>query len=107
MNPEMISSVLATTNIVAMGAIFVYSACALSVKKWTWRHPDLWVHACLIGGALAVIGHSVETGQPHNWTEIIFNVAAAGYFLVRSRRIHLLDGLLRKKSKLPLSQRSN
>lgn len=107
MNPEMISSLLAVTNIVAMGAIFVYSACALSVKKWTWRHPDLWVHACLIGGALAVIGHSVETGQPHNWTEVIFNVAAAGYFLVRSRRIHLLDGLLRKKSKLPLSQRSS
>ena len=107
MKPETLSLFLTAINIVTMGAVFIYSACALSVKKWTWRHPDLWVHSCLIGGALAVVGHSVETGQPHNWTEIIFNVAVASYFLMRSRRIHLLDGLLRKKSKLPLSRRRN
>lgn len=74
-------------------------------KEWTLDKAA--ASQLLIGGALAVVGHSVETGQPHNWTEVIFNVAVAGYFLVRSRRIHLLDGLLSRKSKLPLSQRSN
>ena len=39
-------------------------------KEWTLDKAAAF--QLLIGGALAVVGHSVETGQPHNWTEVIF-----------------------------------
>ena len=55
--------------------------------------------ALLVGGSVAVIGHSLAGGQVHHWTEIMFNVAAASYFVMRSRRIHLLSGILQRKGK--------
>lgn len=99
MTPELITHFLILTNMAAMAAIFVYSACSLSVKKWTWRQADYWIHSLLIGGSIAVIGHTLNSWQPHHWTEILFNVAAAGYFMLRSHRIHLLAGMLKRKNK--------
>ena len=97
MNMEMITQCLLMVNVVAMVAIFVYSACSLSVRQWTTKQPDYWIHSLLVGGSVAVIGHSLASGQVHHWTEIMFNVAAASYLLMRSRRIHLLSGILQRK----------
>ena len=104
MNPKLISDVLVLLNVAAMAAVFIYSACSLSVKKWTWRQPELWIHALLIGGSVAVIGHTADSGQPHHLTEVLFNVAAACFFMLRSRRIHLLEGILRRKKDKPAAQ---
>lgn len=99
MSSEMITLGLMMANVAAMAAIFVYSACSLSVKRWTAKQPDYWIHSFLVGGSVAVIGHSLAGGQVHHWTEIMFNVAAASYFMLRSHRIHLLAGILRRKGK--------
>ena len=99
MSSEMITLGLMMANVAAMAAIFVYSACSLSVRQWTAKQPDYWIHSFLVGGSVAVIGHSLAGGQVHHWTEIMFNVAAAAYFMLRSHRIHLLAGILRRKGK--------
>lgn len=99
MRSELITHFLILVNVAAMAAIFVYSACSLSVRQWTLRNPEYWIHGFLVGGSIAVIGHTLNSWQPHHWTEILFNVAAAGYFMMRSRRIHLLAGILRRKGK--------
>ena len=99
MNLAMITQCLLMINVAAMAAIFVYSACSLSVRQWTAKQPDYWIHSLLVGGSVAVIG------QVHHWTEIMFNVAAASYFVMRSRRIHLLSGILQRKGKGYLKER--
>ena len=83
MNLAMITQCLLMINVAAMAAIFVYSACSLSVRQWTAKQPDYWIHSFLVGGSVAVIGHSLAGGQVHHWTEIMFNVAAASYFVMR------------------------
>ena len=98
-NPLCISSLLVIANLASMAAVFVYSACVLSVRQWTWRQPELWIHSFLIGGVVAVAGSAANEWQPHHWTEILFNVAVAGYFVMRSRRIHLLDNMFFKKKR--------
>lgn len=105
MSSEMITLGLMMANVAAMAAIFVYSACSLSVKRWTATQPDYWIHSLLVGGSVAVIGHSLAGGQVHHWTEIMFNVAAASYFMLRSHRIHLLAGILQRKGKGYLKER--
>lgn len=105
MNMEMITQCLLMINVAAMVAIFVYSACSLSVRQWTAKQPDYWIHSFLVGGSVAVIGHSLAGGQVHHWTEIMFNVAAASYFVMRSHRIHLLAGILQRKGKGYLKER--
>ena len=85
MNLAMITQCLLMINVAAMAAIFVYSACSLSVRQWTAKQPDYWIHSFLVGGSVAVIGHSLAGGQVHHWTEIMFNVAAASYFVMRSQ----------------------
>ena len=105
MSSEMITLGLMMANVAAMAAIFVYSACSLSVKRWTAKQPDYWIHSFLVGGSVAVIGHSLAGGQVHHWTEIMFNVGAASYFVMRSRRIHLLAGILQRKGKGYLKER--
>ncbi len=105
MNLAMITQCLLMINVAAMAAIFVYSACSLSVRQWTAKQPDYWIHSLLVGGSVAVIGHSLAGGQVHHWTEIMFNVAAASYFVMRSRRIHLLAGILQRKGKGYLKER--
>lgn len=92
-------NLLVMANVASMAAVFIYSACSLSVRKWTWRQPELWIHAMLIGGSVAVVGHMSDSGQPHHLTEVLFNVAAACFFMLRSRRIHLLEGILKLKGR--------
>lgn len=105
MKSEMIALVLMTANIAAMAAVFVYSVCSLSVRRWNAKQPDYWVHSLLVGGSIAVIGHTAGSWQLHHWTEIMFNVAAAAYFMLRSHRIHLLGGILQRKGKDCLKER--
>ena len=105
MNLAMITQCLLMVNVVAMVVIFVYSACSLSVRQWTAKQPDYWIHSFLVGGSVAVIGHSLAGGQVHHWTEVMFNVATAAYFMLRSRRIHLLAGILQRKGKGYLKER--
>ena len=99
MSSEMITLGLMMANVAAMAAIFVYSACSLSVKRWTAKQPDYWIHSFLVGGSIAVIGHTAGNWQLHHWTEVMFNVAAAAYFMLRSHRIHLLAGILQRNGK--------
>jgi len=66
MNLAMITQCLLMINVAAMAAIFVYSACSLSVRQWTAKQPDYWIHSFLVGGSVAVIGHSLAGGQVHH-----------------------------------------
>ena len=63
MSSEMITLGLMMANVAAMAAIFVYSACSLSVKRWTAKQPDYWIHSLLVGGSIAVIGHQLRSEE--------------------------------------------
>ena len=82
MSSEMITLGLMMANVAAMAAIFVYSACSLSVKRWTAKQPDYWIHSFLVGGSIAVIGHTAGNWQLHHWTEVMF-ICWPGYCGVR------------------------
>ena len=42
---NLITQCLLMINVAAMAAIFVYSACSLSVRQWTAKQPDYWIHS--------------------------------------------------------------
>ncbi|MDO5638645.1 MAG: hypothetical protein Q4G28_02125 [Neisseria sp.] len=81
---------LIVMNLVAAAVVFVHCVCRLSVRRWTWRQPELWAHALMTGGAVGVLCSSLIRESPHNISEIVINAGLAGYFLAQSWRLHLL-----------------
>ena len=58
-----------------------------------------------VAAMVAIFVYSACSFSVRQWTEIMFNVAAASYFVMRSRRIHLLAGILQRKGKGYLKER--
>ena len=78
---------LTALNLVAALVIFVHCVCRLSVRQWTFRQPELWAHALLIGGAVGVIGVSLARGESTLGAEVWINIGMAAYFLSQSWRL--------------------
>ncbi len=68
-------------NVLAALVIFCHCVCRLSVRKWTWKQPEMWAHVVLTGGAVGVMGHGLVSGAVHHPSEILINVGVAAYFL--------------------------
>ena len=77
---------LTALNLVAALVIFVHCVCRLSVRQWTFRQPELWAHALLIGGAVGVVGISLVRGVSKP-AEVWINIGMAAYFLSQSWRL--------------------
>lgn len=68
-------------NVLAALVIFCHCVCRLSVRKWTWKQPEMWAHVALTGGSVGVMGHGLVSGAVHHPSEILINVGVAAYFL--------------------------
>ena len=82
--------ILTAVNILAGLIVFIHCVCRLSVRRWTWRQPELWAHALMVGGAIGVFFSSLIRETPHNISEIVINCGVAGYFLAQSWRLRML-----------------
>ncbi len=78
---------LTALNLVAALVIFAHCVCRLSVRQWTFRQPELWAHALLIGGAVGVIGVSLARGESTLVAGVWINSGIATYFLSQSWRL--------------------
>ena len=85
--------ILTAVNILAGLIVFIHCVCRLSVRRWTWRQPELWAHALMVGGAIGVFFSSLIRESPLiDYTqpvpaELVFNVGAAVYFLAQTWRL--------------------
>lgn len=68
-------------NVLSALVIFYHCVYRLSVRKWTWKQPEMWVHVVLTGGSVGVMGHELVSGAVHHPSEILINVGVAAYFL--------------------------
>lgn len=68
-------------NVLSVLVIFCHCVCRLSVRKWTWKQPEMLAHVVLTGGSVGVVGHELVRGAVHHPSEILINVGVAAYFL--------------------------
>lgn len=68
-------------DVLAALVIFCHCVCRLSVRKWTWKQPEMWAHVVLTGGSVGVIGSGLVQGGVHHPSEILINLGLAAYFL--------------------------
>ena len=80
-------TVLIYLNVLSALVVAVHCCCRLSVRQWDKRSMEMWAHALLVGGAVGVIGSSLNADYPHHPTEVLSNFGMAAYLSVQSWRL--------------------
>lgn len=95
--------ILILLNLCAALTVFFYASNRLSVKKWTYRQPELWVHTLLVGSSLGVLLTSLwDMGEVQHFAEVMMNISTAVYLGVRAWRKKQQNPPKPKTAKLPL-----